>query len=215
MPWQPGAEAGSVGVSEAQPLLNLGAWEERSRVNGPGERFVLWVQGCPLLCPGCVNEDYLPFAERHVVRVEEMADHILAVPGIEGVTYTGGEPTAQAHALALLSRRVRSAGLSVVCYTGYTIEAIRERRDPWVEQLVGCVDILIDGPYAREQAASLLWRGSRNQRLLFLTDRYRHLASELEGRPAEVEFTLRPGRLTVTGTWPEGLLDRLKKHLED
>ena len=76
--------------------LNVGAWQERSVANGPGERFVLWLQGCPLLCPSCFNKELLPFVPRHIVEIEAMADMILAVPGIEGVTYTGGEPTVQA-----------------------------------------------------------------------------------------------------------------------
>lgn len=200
-------------MSGAAVKLNLGGWAERSAVNGPGERFVLWMQGCPIRCPGCVNQDYLPFVERHVITVEEMAERILAVSGIEGVTYSGGEPMAQARGLALLSERLRPAGLSVVCYTGYTIEALREGADPWVCQLLASVDVLIDGPFVREQAASLLWRGSRNQRVLFLTDRYRSLADEVEKRPAEVEIAMRHGHLTVTGTWPEGLLDRLNSLL--
>jgi len=200
-------------MSEAAVKLNLGAWAERSAVNGPGERFVLWVQGCPIRCPGCVNEEYQPFVGRYLIAVEEMAERILAVPGIEGVTYSGGEPMAQAHGLALLSERLRRAGLSIVCYTGYTIEALREAGETWVCRLLGLVDVLIDGPFVREQAGSLLWRGSRNQRVVFMTDRYRALADEVEERPAEVEVAVGPGRLTVTGTWPEELLAALAKQL--
>jgi hypothetical protein len=53
-----------------------------------------------------------------------MADVILAVPGREGVTYTGGEPTVQPQGLTLLSKRLRNSGLMVVCYTGYTLAAL-------------------------------------------------------------------------------------------
>ena len=31
------------------------AIEPRSRANGPGVRFVVWLQGCTLGCPGCFN----------------------------------------------------------------------------------------------------------------------------------------------------------------
>ena len=95
-----------------QPRLNLGAIQERSAVNGPGERFVLWLQGCPLRCPGCCNPEFQPLVPRHLLVVEELAGRILAVPGIEGVTYSGGEPTVQARGLACLSERLRPAGLS-------------------------------------------------------------------------------------------------------
>ena len=93
-------------MAVTQPYLNIEAWQERSVVNGPGTRFVLWLQGCPILCHGCFNEDLLPFVPRHSVDVEDVATKILAVAGIEGVTYSGGEPTVQAQGLALLSKRI-------------------------------------------------------------------------------------------------------------
>jgi anaerobic ribonucleoside-triphosphate reductase activating protein len=125
-------------------------------LTGPGERFVLWLQGCPILCPGCFNEDLLPFVQRHIIDVAEMAATILGVAGIEGVTYSGGEPTGQAQGLALLSERLRAAGLTVVCYTGYTLEALQARDDSWINRLLSYVDILIDGPFVRDKAANLL-----------------------------------------------------------
>ncbi|MCA9706513.1 MAG: radical SAM protein [Myxococcales bacterium] len=84
--------------------LNLARTLPKSAANGPGERFVVWVQGCPLACPGCWNPDTWSFAPRRVVEVAAMAEEILAVSGIEGVTFTGGEPFMQAHALAALGR---------------------------------------------------------------------------------------------------------------
>jgi len=181
--------------------------------NGPGERFVLWVQGCPKRCPGCINPDMQPMIARHLVPVGEMADRIRSVPGLEGVTYTGGEPMAQARPLALLSELLRPCGLTIVCYTGCTLEELAAAGDPWVRRLLGNVDILIDGPYLREEAAKLLWRGSRNQRVLFLTDAYRRLADEVDRPVSEVEFTVTAQGFTATGIWPEGLLERLRDAL--
>lgn len=194
-------------------FLNIGAWEMRSGVNGPGERFVLWLQGCPLHCPGCFNLELLPCVKRHVINVDDMAAKILAVTGIEGVTYTGGEPTLQAQGLALLSEQLRQAGLTIVSYTGYSLESLRARNDPWIERFLSCVDILIDGPYVREQACNLLWRGSRNQRVHFLSGTYQHLAGQVDLLPAEVEFSVGGDGFTTTGTWPEGFLKRLKEVL--
>lgn len=193
--------------------LNIGACQERSVANGPGERFVIWVQGCPLLCPGCFNEELLPFVSRHIVDVEEIAGKILTVSGIEGVTYSGGEPTGQAQGLALLSERLRASGLTVLCYTGYTLEALQARRDPWIDRLLSSVDILIDGPFVRDKAMNLLWRGSSNQRAHFLTDVYRHLAGEVNRGPAQVEFAVGHEEFLTTGTWPQGFLERLREVL--
>jgi anaerobic ribonucleoside-triphosphate reductase activating protein len=193
--------------------LNVGAWQMRSVANGPGERFVLWLQGCPLGCPGCFNAQFQPFVRRHVLTVEEAAEMVLAVTGIEGITYTGGEPMVQAPALAILSERLREAGLTVLCYTGLTLEALHARKDPWVERLLSCVDVLIDGPYIREKAANLLWRGSTNQRVHFRTEAYRHLAGRVDKCGAEVELSVDRQGFTATGTWPQGFLGRLEEAL--
>jgi len=193
--------------------LNLGSWQERSLVNGPGERFVLWLQGCSMRCPGCFNEEFLPYIERHLIKIENMLTWVLDVSGIEGVTYTGGEPMEQAQGLTILSKHLRAAGLTIVCYTGYTLDELSASEDPWIDQLLCHVDILIDGPFIIEKASSLLWRGSSNQRVHFLTDTYKYLTDQIEARPAEVEFAINRDSFTTTGTWPSGFLERLERKL--
>ena len=199
----------------ASAVLNLAAWLERSDANGPGRRFVIWVQGCPLACPKCFSPETHDPGPRRLVDIEYLAERALAIHGIEGLTYTGGEPMEQARGLALLSERLRPAGLSVVCYTGYTLETLRARRDPWVDRLLASVDLLIDGPYVHERAANLPWRGSDNQRLITLTDRYRALtamATDAETGP-RVAFSVSADGFTATGIWPHGFMDRLHERL--
>ncbi|MBN1485756.1 MAG: radical SAM protein [Chloroflexia bacterium] len=205
---------GVEGGGDERAMLNVGAWMERSVANGPGERFVLWLQGCPLRCPDCFNPEFLPLEPRHLVTVPNMAARILALEGIEGVTYSGGEPTLQAEPLCHLSQRLREAGLSIVCYSGYTLEQLRDRDDPWIERLLSYLDILIDGPYLCGQAANLPWRGSRNQRVHFLSPTYRHLAPQIEGGPAEVELAVGRDGFAATGNWPAEFWERLRKALE-
>jgi len=60
-------------------------------------------------------------------------------------------------------------------FSGYTIEELRERAEPEVAELIATTDILVDGPYIREQPETeRRWIGSRNQRIHFLTPRYSH-----------------------------------------
>ncbi len=86
---------------------------------------------------------------------------------------TGGEPFEQPEAVGILCRKVRRRGLSVMVFTGWTYERICRSQDWAVSTLLGQIDILVDGPFIQRLAdPGLIWRGSRNQRILFLTDRY-------------------------------------------
>jgi anaerobic ribonucleoside-triphosphate reductase activating protein len=175
--------------------LNLARTLPRSAANGPGERFVLWVQGCPLACPGCWNPDTWAFERRDLRSVEDLADVILATEGIEGVTFTGGEPFAQARALTALGERVRAAGLSVFVFTGYDLAELTCEEH---HALLAVADVVVTGRYVEaERAEGLAWRGSANQIVHFLTGRYR--SADMQDS-ADVEFYLgADGTLAVTG----------------
>lgn len=175
--------------------LNLARTIDRSAANGPGERFVVWVQGCPLACPGCWNPDTWAFERRDLRSVDDLIAQIRSTGGIEGVTFTGGEPFAQARALTKLATQVRAAGLSVFVFTGYDLD---ELVHPEHRALLAVTDVLVAGRYVEAQRATgLAWRGSANQRVHFLTGRYG--PADLDA-VAEVEFHLSgDGTLTVTG----------------
>src|ERR1700680_1508220 len=66
-----------------------------TEAEGPGVRFALWFQGCPLWCPGCCNPEMLPFAGGKLMRVGEVIDQMRHA-SVEGVTLLGGEPLAHA-----------------------------------------------------------------------------------------------------------------------
>ena len=58
-------------------------------------------------------------------------------------------------------------------YSGYTLEALHAKSDPAITELLAHTDVLVDGPYLREQPdETRRWIGSANQRIHFLTDRY-------------------------------------------
>src|SRR5688572_13495196 len=94
-----------------------------TEAEGPGRRFAIWFQGCPLRCPGCCNPEMLPFVGGQSVRLDDLLHQIVAAKGgqgIEGVTLLGGEPFAHAEGAAELAERVQAAGLSVMIFSGYT-----------------------------------------------------------------------------------------------
>jgi anaerobic ribonucleoside-triphosphate reductase activating protein len=204
-------------MTRNMPLrVNVGAWEPRSVANGPGERFVLWVQGCPRRCSGCFNQELLPFVDKDWIGVKELASLVRSAGDIEGITLSGGEPMSQATALAELTSELRRDGLGVVCYTGYTLAELGRSANPWVHRLLANVDMLVDGPYEERSRINAKWRGSANQRVHFLTERYAYLRPQASEREAEVEFVVGPDGFMTTGTPSENLIasieEALRKH---
>jgi anaerobic ribonucleoside-triphosphate reductase activating protein len=187
-------------------LLNLSARVPRTEAEGPGIRLAIWVQGCPMRCPGCCNPGLLEFREARLTAVDELVAEILATPDIEGVTYLGGEPFAQAEALATLSRQLRGAGLSTMCFSGHTLRQLRSsQREDWAG-LLAELDLLVDGPYIeRLRQTDRRWIGSSNQQVNFLTDRY---SSWDEGENT-IEIHVINGQIQVNGFPDEELLSAL------
>lgn len=184
-------------------LLNIARTIPRSAANGPGQRFVVWVQGCAIRCPGCWNPDTWAFETRQLRDTAALADEILATSGIEGVTFTGGEPFHQARSLVEVASRVQAAGLSVFVFTGYDLHELN-RSD--CRELIALTDVLVSGRYMQSQRSfESGWRGSTNQRVHFMSARYTE-ASMADS--AQVEFHLTPdGQLAVTGFPLPQLLD--------
>jgi len=113
-----------------------------SRANGPGQRFVVWSQGCALACPGCFNPETHDEAGGAPRTVGELVAAALADEGIEGVTLTGGEPLAQPAAVAAFCAGVRGA-LGVIVLTGFTRAEIEA--DPARSLAVADADLVIAG----------------------------------------------------------------------
>jgi anaerobic ribonucleoside-triphosphate reductase activating protein len=131
----------------------------------------------------------------------ELAEWILATPDLEGITFPGGEPFAQAGALAGLGERVWRRDFFVLTFTDYTPEALRVRRDEATRALRDVTDLLLAGPFRQEaRDFSRPWAGSSNQRFHFLTSRYAHLAERLAAIPNRLEIRLHPdGRVEIDG----------------
>ncbi|QEL13997.1 4Fe-4S single cluster domain-containing protein [Limnoglobus roseus] len=144
-----------------------------TEAEGPGRRFAVWFQGCPLRCPGCCNTEFLPFKGGETRTLASIVAD-LERADVEGITLLGGEPFAHSEAASALAAAARQRGLTVMVFTGYLLEDLQRRPDPAVVNLLATTDILVDGPYVREQPdTARRWIGSTNQRIHFLTDRYR------------------------------------------
>lgn len=148
-------------------MLYLAGTAENSIVDGPGIRFTVFAQGCPHHCPGCQNPGTWPFAGGTPTTPEALVQQITADPLVRGVTFSGGEPFAQAAGFARLAALLRGRGYEVACYTGYIFEQLFQSGNADWQALLHNLDVLVDGPFVQsEQSLELAFRGSRNQRIL-------------------------------------------------
>ena len=147
-------------------MLELSAIVRDSIVDGPGLRTTIFCQGCPHHCPGCHNPETWEFGCGTPMEEERLLEIVQSNPLCRGVTFSGGEPFAQAAGFAKLARLLTAAGYEVASYTGYTFEKLLQGTQEQRE-LLSCIDILIDGPFLLDQKSlEVPFRGSRNQRIL-------------------------------------------------
>ena len=189
----------------------------RSAVNGPGERAVVWLQGCGLHCPGCWNKSTHRFDRDRARPPEEVGEWILSCPEVEGVTFSGGEPMQQADSLLRLIRCLRQQApeLSFGMFSGYAEHELdqgqywiwgyasseQHRKYLW-QEIRACLDFAILGRFYRAQPSSLPLRTSRNQVLRLFTNRYS--PADFSEQLTEVSIH-KDGQVEVTGFplgWP-------------
>jgi anaerobic ribonucleoside-triphosphate reductase activating protein len=188
--------------------LNVAGFLAKSEVNGPGTRAVVWVQGCHRRCEGCFNAAFQPFSPAEIISVTTLAARILAIPGIDGVTFSGGEPFAQAGPLAALAEQIRARGLSVITYSGYTIDELAAGNDPAWPALLAATDLLVAGPFVAARARPDPLRGSSNQQVIPIGTRL--LPARRPDSLGTAEFTVeRDGTITASGFPPETVLAAL------
>lgn len=173
-----------------------------TQAEGPGIRTAIWLQGCPLRCPGCCNPEMLRFEGGVATPISDLKETLLAAKknsNIEGFTLMGGEPFSQPQGSAILAEFAQENELSVMIFSGFTIEELREKNDSDVDRLLEATDILVDGPYQRELPdQSRRWIGSQNQRIHFLTDRYGELDACWKESDT-LEIRLQDGEVSVNG----------------
>src|SRR5438067_2431656 len=107
-----------------EPVLRVAQIVPCTEAEGPGRRFAVWFQGCPLRCPGCCNPEMLPFSGGRAMALGAVLAELDAARSqsdIEGITLLGGEPLAHATGAAALADAARRRGLSVMVFTGYTL----------------------------------------------------------------------------------------------
>lgn len=149
--------------------IRISGTVSESIVDGPGFRYTVFVQGCPHNCPGCHNPQTHDFNGGKIVDTDDLFRECVENPLNKGVTFSGGEPFAQAKALYELGRRFKERGYDLWCYTGWTFKELWKMSESeyYVGKLLSIIDVLVDGRFIEERKSlSLPFRGSENQRLI-------------------------------------------------
>jgi len=176
-----------------------------TRALGPGLRSVVWCQGCPFHCAGCIAPEWIPAepagGTARVADPADLAAELLTHPGITGLTFSGGEPMSQAAGLAKVIGAARQErDLTLICFTGYRLAELRTRPPgPGVADLLAQTDVLIDGRYVAARNDGRGLRGSANQQVHHLTARLREVEEELAGGPRRSEIRLRGRSALLVG----------------
>lgn len=153
--------------------LNVYKIIEKTKAEGPGTRFCIWVQGCSKHCKGCFAKSTWAHVDNIIMPTSDIIRQIKNTQGIEGITFLGGEPFEQASALADIAKHIKRLGLSIVTFTGLNYEDLKQSTDKNIQDLLAHTDLLIDGGYEEDKFdLSRAWVGSSNQRYIFLTNRY-------------------------------------------
>ena len=155
--------------------MKMAGFYDESISNGLGWRAVLFVSGCPHNCPGCHNkiaQDYNygeEFDERKII------DRIKENSILTGITISGGEPLCKENITEvnnfINSIKKEKPNFNIWCYTGYTLEELKNRKDEITNITLNNIDVLVDGRFIEERKnPEIKFRGSDNQRILDLKE---------------------------------------------
>ena len=199
-------------------LLRIARKKDGCRVLGPGSRAVVWFHGCSRGCPGCIAAEMNRSDSYELIKPKELSEWVLSCQNIDGVTLTGGEPFEQDfQSLHEFLRLVKEdkRNLGVILFTGFYREELPlldEKND-----FMQYIDVLIDGPYMEERNDNRDLRGSNNQRIHFLTQRYvaeKDMFFGAKRRNLEIELDMDNGVL-INGIPRQGFKDDFSRLMRE
>lgn len=147
--------------------------------NGEGIGVSLFIQGCSQHCKGCFNSETWDFQGGKIYYPEttEKIIELLNKPYITRFSILGGEPLEYKNLfeLSCLINKIKSTypHIKIWMWTGFLLEDLEEKSltNSYLDYILNNIDVLVDGPFIQEEKdISLKWRGSRNQRIHYLSN---------------------------------------------
>ena len=201
--------------------ISVAATRESSMREGPGIRYVIWVQGCSLKCKGCFNPHFWSQHGGSIKDVDSLLQEVIAArikfPEIEGVTFLGGEPFEQAESLAKLSKKLHERDFSIMVFSGYTLAELKDHQSSEYESrlnFLASIDLLVDGRYQQDKVdIERPWVGSKNQEFHFLTERYSEETLFKSVKDGLEITVLNSGQVQINGWATDSQLENLLEKL--
>lgn len=182
---------------------------------GINSRVVLWTLGCTRRCPGCISPEYQVQDKTKDRSVESIFDELKSMK-FEGVTISGGEPFLWANELAELVKLIKeNITDDILIYSGFTLEELLAKKDKNVNYILKNIAVLVDGPFIESQLDNVLLRGSKNQKIYVLNDKYLKPYQEYLKQEKSVNFVYKDKKLYIIGVPIEGMHDTMMKLMED
>ena len=134
-------------------------------VNGPGDRYMIHLQGCSLKCVGCFNPESWSFKENKLVNIYELADKIKS-HNPDGLTISGGEPFLQPQSLLEFLKYLENPFKNgILIYSGFYEAELKNI--PEYSEISNIVDVIVSGRYDQTKRVFNSLLSSINQKFIW------------------------------------------------
>lgn len=146
---------------------NIHSFESFGTVDGPGVRFVIFMQGCSLACKYCHNRDSWQLNAGQIFFTDDIIKEILKYKNYimpnGGVTITGGEPLLQVKFLIELFTKLKNLGIHTAIDTSGMVDITED-----IKKLLSLTDlVLLDIKHINDEKCRNLVGRSNVQELNF------------------------------------------------
>jgi anaerobic ribonucleoside-triphosphate reductase activating protein len=183
-------------------------------VNGPGNRYLIHLQGCGLGCKSCFNPESWSFKTKKIVSVEELADRILNLKP-DGLSISGGEPFQQSAALLHFLKYIHKKNpqncpfpKGVLVFSGFYENELHTIKE--YEQILTYVDVIVSGRFLENERVYDSLLSSNNQKFIWGN---RGLIIPQDVMKQDYEIIIEKDGLKLTGfpqNWDKQVVSELK-----
>lgn len=167
---------------------------------GPGSRLVIWTKGCTKKCKNCSNPELWNIGktkDRYIKDLFQLILNINEENQIDGITFTGGEPTEQFDELIEFIKLLKEITNDILVYTGEYFTNFSENKK---EKIKKTIPVLIDGPYIHKLNFKYVnLRGSKNQNIIYFNKKLRYKYKEYMKKGRMIQNVLMGEKLISVG----------------